>query len=87
VAGIAIDALRAYENPQPIAVDLGTGSGAIALAMAHEVPNARVFGVEVAPLAFAYTKQNFVRLPRSTRPRSSSTSRSRCLSSTAPSLL
>lgn len=59
VAGLAIDALRAYENPQPIAVDLGTGSGAIALAMAHEVPHARVFGVEVSPYAFAYAKQNF----------------------------
>lgn len=59
VAGIAIDALRAYDNPQPIAVDLGTGSGAIALAMAHEVPHARVFGVEVSPHAFVYTKQNF----------------------------
>lgn len=59
VAGIAIDALRAYDNPQPIAVDLGTGSGAIALAMAHEVPHARVYGVEVSPPAFVYTKQNF----------------------------
>jgi release factor glutamine methyltransferase len=59
VAGIAIDALRAYENPQPIAVDLGTGSGAIALAMAREVPHAYVYGVEVSPLAFVWTKQNF----------------------------
>jgi release factor glutamine methyltransferase len=43
----------------PIAVDLGTGSGAIALAMATEVPHARVYGVEVSPLAFVWTKENF----------------------------
>lgn len=60
VAGIAIDALRAAASPQPIAVDLGTGSGAIALAMAHEVPHASVYGVEVSPLAFVWTKQNFL---------------------------
>ena len=59
VAGIAIDALRSAASPQPIAVDLGTGSGAIALAMATEVPHARVYGVEVSPLAFVWTKQNF----------------------------
>jgi release factor glutamine methyltransferase len=59
VAGIAIDALRAYEIPQPIAVDLGSGSGAIALAMAREVPHAFVYGVEVSPFAFVWTKQNF----------------------------
>jgi release factor glutamine methyltransferase len=59
VAGIAIDALRAAASPQPIAVDLGTGSGAIALAMAHEVPHASVYGVEVSPLAYVWTKQNF----------------------------
>ena len=59
VAGIAIEALRAYESPKPIAVDLGTGSGAIALAMAREVPHAIVYGVEVSPLAYVWTKQNF----------------------------
>jgi release factor glutamine methyltransferase len=59
VAGIAIDALRAYDNPRPIAVDLGTGSGAIALAMAHEVPHAFVYGVELSPYAFVWTRQNF----------------------------
>lgn len=59
VAGIAIEALRAYENPEPIAVDLGTGSGAIALAMAREVPHAFVYGVEVSARAFVWTKQNF----------------------------
>jgi release factor glutamine methyltransferase len=59
VAGIAIEALRAVASPAPVAVDLGTGSGAIALAIATEVPHARVIGVEVSPLAFIWTKQNF----------------------------
>lgn len=59
VVQFAIDALRVVASEQPIAVDLGTGSGAIALAMATEVPHARVYGVEVSPLAFVWTKQNF----------------------------
>jgi release factor glutamine methyltransferase len=59
VAGIAIDALCSYERARPIAVDLGTGSGAIALAMAHEVAHANIYGVEVSPAAFVYTKRNF----------------------------
>jgi release factor glutamine methyltransferase len=59
VVQFAIDALRATASEQPIGVDLGTGSGAIALAMATEVPHARVYGVEVSPLAFVWTKQNF----------------------------
>lgn len=59
VAQFAIDALRSVASPEPVGVDLGTGSGAIALAMATEVPYARVYGVEVSPRAFIWTKQNF----------------------------
>lgn len=59
VAQFAIDALRATAQPEPIGVDLGTGSGAIALAMATEVPHARVYGVENSPRAFVWTKLNF----------------------------
>jgi release factor glutamine methyltransferase len=59
VAQFAIDALSATASPQPVGVDLGTGSGAIALAMASEVPHARVYGVEVSPLAYIWTRQNF----------------------------
>lgn len=59
VAQFAIDALSSTASPQPVGVDLGTGSGAIALAMATEVPHARVYGVEVSPLAFVWTRQNF----------------------------
>jgi len=59
VVQFAIDALRATASAEPIGVDLGTGSGAIALAMATEVPHARVYGIEVSPLAFVWTTQNF----------------------------
>ncbi|PPG11075.1 peptide chain release factor N(5)-glutamine methyltransferase [Rathayibacter sp. AY1E8] len=62
VAQIAIDALRAVVDPEPIAVDLGTGSGALALALAHEVPHARVIGVENAPEAFIWARGNRERL-------------------------
>ncbi|KZX21133.1 peptide chain release factor N(5)-glutamine methyltransferase [Rathayibacter tanaceti] len=62
VAQIAIDALRAVVDPSPLAVDLGTGSGALALALAHEVPHARVIGVENAPEAFIWARGNRERL-------------------------
>lgn len=40
------------------AVDLGTGSGAIALSIAHERPDAEVVGVERSPEAFAWAQRN-----------------------------
>ena len=62
VAQYAIDALAATANAKPVAVDLGTGSGAIALAMATEVPHAVVYGVEVSPLAFIWATENRLRV-------------------------
>ncbi|WP_026059794.1 peptide chain release factor N(5)-glutamine methyltransferase [Microbacterium yannicii] len=59
VAQLAIDALRAAASASPIAVDLGTGSGAIALSMATEVPHAQVFAAENSVDAFVWTKENF----------------------------
>lgn len=58
VAQFAIDALLADAAPEPIGVDLCTGSGAIALAMATEVPHARVFAVELSPDAHAWAARN-----------------------------
>ena len=59
VAQLAIDALRAAPDAEPIAVDLGTGSGAIALAMATEVPHAAVHAAENSVDAFLWAKENF----------------------------
>lgn len=62
VAQLAIDALRSVASESPIAVDLGTGSGAIALAMATEVSHARVFAAENSVDAYIWTKQNVARI-------------------------
>ncbi|HET6301345.1 peptide chain release factor N(5)-glutamine methyltransferase [Microbacterium sp.] len=59
VAQLAIDALRAVASDEPIAVDLGTGTGAIALALATEVPYARVYAAENSVDAFVWAKENF----------------------------
>ncbi|WP_427869289.1 peptide chain release factor N(5)-glutamine methyltransferase [Leucobacter luti] len=58
VAQLAIDALLAVPDPEPIAVDLCTGSGAIALSLAREVPTARVWAVEKSPEAHAWAARN-----------------------------
>ncbi|MGY1754217.1 peptide chain release factor N(5)-glutamine methyltransferase [Blastococcus sp. SYSU D01042] len=42
----------------PVVVDLGSGSGAIALSIAHEHPGARVTAVERDPDAIAWTRHN-----------------------------
>ncbi len=44
--------------PAPVVVDLGTGSGAIALSVAGEHPGARVTAVERDPDAIAWTRLN-----------------------------
>src|SRR5690606_35364899 len=58
VAQFTIDALVNAAEPAPIAVDLGTGSGAIALAMATEVPHAKVLAVDKPEHAILWARLN-----------------------------
>ncbi len=48
-------------------VDVGTGTGCIALSLLHELPNAEVTGIDVSPDALALAKENAERLGLSDR--------------------
>ncbi len=60
LAGWAVDAARAVagRGREPVVVDLCTGSGAIALAVATEVPGARVHAVELDESAHGWAVRN-----------------------------
>jgi release factor glutamine methyltransferase len=56
LAGWAVEAATPLEAP--VVVDLCTGSGAIARAVAHEVPLARVHAVELDERAYRWAERN-----------------------------
>ncbi len=56
LAGWAVEEASALD--QPVVVDLGTGSGTIAKAVADEVPAARVHAVEMDDRAYGYATVN-----------------------------
>jgi release factor glutamine methyltransferase len=47
---------------RPKLVDVGTGSGCVALALAHELPNAEVYAVDLSSEALEIARANAVRL-------------------------
>ncbi|WP_255472454.1 peptide chain release factor N(5)-glutamine methyltransferase [Quadrisphaera setariae] len=59
-AGLAVEAAAqvARSGRRPLVVDLCTGSGAVALAVASEVPSAVVVAVELDPGAHAWARRN-----------------------------
>lgn len=67
MVGWAIDRLRDMDIAEPLIVDLCCGSGAIALAIAQEVPRARVHAVELSEDALVWTARNMARIPAGLR--------------------
>jgi len=58
VVEVAIREVRRIGSPQPLVVDLGTGSGAIALSIAAEVPTAHVWATDASEDALAVARAN-----------------------------
>ncbi len=67
VAGLAIDEIDRLEKPQASVVDLGTGSGAIGLAIATERPGTHVVLTDRSEAALAVARANLAGLGRSGR--------------------
>ena len=55
------------QGPKSEIVDVGTGSGVIALSLAAEFPEARIFAVDVSDDALALAQENAIRLDLSGR--------------------
>jgi release factor glutamine methyltransferase len=66
LAGWALDLLRAVPA-DPVVIDVGTGSGCIACALAFERADLRVIGLDVAPGAVALARANVTGLGLSER--------------------
>ncbi|MGH6654756.1 MAG: peptide chain release factor N(5)-glutamine methyltransferase [Actinocrinis sp.] len=67
MVGWAIDRLRDMDIAEPVIVDLCSGSGAIALAIAQEVPRSQVHAVELSDAALAWTRRNIARVTEGRR--------------------
>lgn len=54
----ALAALDGLPSEERLVLDLGTGSGCLAVAIAHEVPDCRVWAVDVSPQALETAERN-----------------------------
>jgi tRNA1Val (adenine37-N6)-methyltransferase len=59
---VILGVLAAHSAPAVI-VDIGTGSGVVALMLAQRYPNSRTLGIELEPSAFEQAVENIVDSP------------------------
>ena len=52
---------RVDKNGRPVIIDVGTGSGCLAIVLAREVPGARVIATDVSSVALAVARRNAAR--------------------------
>jgi release factor glutamine methyltransferase len=55
-------AALAHADPSPALLDLCTGSGAVAIALKHELPFLKVYAADISPQALAIARKNAERL-------------------------
>ncbi len=59
VVEIALELKKNFSAESPLTIlDIGTGSGALAVCLAKEMPSARIWAVEVSPAALAVARKN-----------------------------
>lgn len=59
--------VSANPNAQPVAMDYGTGSGCIAIALAANSPKTQILAVDVSPAALELAQKNATQLQMNTR--------------------
>jgi len=62
VVELALHAIKKIAHSEPVIVDVGTGSGAIALALARNTTRAKIIATDISPDALAVAKLNAGRL-------------------------
>ena len=60
LADVLVRALKAQNKKEYFILDIGTGSGCLAVTLVKELPNCRAVALDVSPQALAYARRNAV---------------------------